>query len=203
MLRARGAYGDLDVLPEHGKELHQSANRETARPATHQVGNVRLFHPEEFTGLGLRSTAHLYGAIDLQGQIGLDLFLLRVRKIEIGEDVAAALDNGWGALAVGFFFIVAILVLPPLVVLLGVEQAFVNEFNVFLRRGDVFLGFLLESAPRIYRIQTPHRVHGPVRGDRVTGDNVKHGSYIGAFQRFDGRVFLPRLRRVRGCLRPR
>jgi hypothetical protein len=39
--------------------------------------------------------ALLYAAIDLQRQMGFDLFLLWVGKTEIGEDIAAALRDAF------------------------------------------------------------------------------------------------------------
>jgi hypothetical protein len=54
---------------------------------------VRLLDAEDFAGFGLCESALFEGAVDFERKASLELFLLRVCKTEIGENVAAAPFN--------------------------------------------------------------------------------------------------------------
>jgi hypothetical protein len=51
---------------------------------------VQLLEAEDLAGLSRRQRALFHDAVDLQRQVGLQQFLLRMRQSKIGEDIAAA-----------------------------------------------------------------------------------------------------------------
>jgi len=98
---AAGADGDLHVLAEGCEELHEASDREVSRAVAHQQRNLGLLHSEDFGDLHLCHAAILEDGINLQGELGLEEFLLRIGKAEVCEDVSAAL--GYAGNAVGRF----------------------------------------------------------------------------------------------------
>ena len=50
---------DFYVLPKRSQEFHQTSDRKTARPVTHEQGNVRLLDPQHSGRFGLRHAALL------------------------------------------------------------------------------------------------------------------------------------------------
>lgn len=87
---AGGADGDLDVVAEGGEKFHEAADAEIASAIAHQQRDLRLLDAESFGELDLGLAASFQERIDLQGELGLDQFLLRIGEAEIGEDVSAA-----------------------------------------------------------------------------------------------------------------
>ena len=91
MLLARRAHGDLDVLPEMGQELHQALNRKHARPVAHQSRDVRLLDAKDFPSPALGEAAVFDDPVYLQREARLQQFLLGMRQVEVGKDIAAPL----------------------------------------------------------------------------------------------------------------
>jgi len=99
MVLAAGADGDLNVLAERREELHEASNREVSRAVAHQQRNLRLLHAEDFGDLHLGHAGVLEDGIDLQGELRLEQFLLRIGKAKVCEDVSAALGYAGDGLA--------------------------------------------------------------------------------------------------------
>jgi hypothetical protein len=75
-----GSDGDLDVLAENRQKLHQPSNRHGYRPAAHQRRDLGLCRAKQLGGLGLGELLLLDQLIDLYSELGLEEFLLRIRR---------------------------------------------------------------------------------------------------------------------------
>jgi len=87
---ARGPYDDLHVLAERGEEVHEAFDGKGGGAVAHQCGNVRLLDAENLSRVRLLEAASLDEAVDLQGEFGLQQFLLRMGQAKVGENIAAA-----------------------------------------------------------------------------------------------------------------
>jgi hypothetical protein len=83
-------YGYFNVLAERGEKIHEALDRKGPGLAPHERGDVWLLDAEDFTRLHLGEVALLNQAVDAQRQMRLELLAFRVRKSEIGKNVAAA-----------------------------------------------------------------------------------------------------------------
>ena len=105
---AGGADGDLDVLSEGGEEFHEAADAEVAGAVAHEEGDLGLLDAEDFGDFDLGQVAVLEDGIDLEGELGLEQFLLGIGEAEVGEDVSAAFryasDALLGLFCFGFHF---------------------------------------------------------------------------------------------------
>ena len=82
--------GDLNVLAQSCKKVHQAFNGEGPRLAAHEARDMRLLDPQNFPGLGLGEAAGFDQAINLQGEAGFELLALGMNKAEVGKDIATA-----------------------------------------------------------------------------------------------------------------
>jgi hypothetical protein len=99
MVLAAGADGDFNVVAQSREELDEASNREVSRAVAHQQRDLRLLHAEDFGDFDLCHAAVLEDGIDLQGEVGLEEFLLGIGKAKVCEDVSAALGYAGDALA--------------------------------------------------------------------------------------------------------
>jgi len=60
MLHAGGPDGNLKILTESRKELHQVPDREVTRTVPHQRGDLRLLRAEDFGDRDLCHTAQVF-----------------------------------------------------------------------------------------------------------------------------------------------
>lgn len=78
MRSACGADGDFDVLAEGGQESHEAAHAEVAGAVAHEQGDLGLLDFEDFGEFDLGQVSGFEDCIDLQGQLGLEQFLLGI-----------------------------------------------------------------------------------------------------------------------------
>jgi len=106
MLLPGGANRDLNVLAKGCQEFHEATHGEATSTISHQQGNLRLLHAENFGDLGLRHAAALEDRMDLQSELRFKQFLFRVGKAQVRKDVLTALRNAASAAArsLGFCF---------------------------------------------------------------------------------------------------
>ena len=90
MLLAGGTEGNSDILTEGRKKFYEAPHGKAAGAVSHQQGDLRLLHAEDFGNLGLRLAAALEDGMDLQGELGLEQLLLGIGEAQIGKDVSAA-----------------------------------------------------------------------------------------------------------------
>ena len=79
VLLPRGPDDNLNVLSERGEELHEALDGKGSGAVAHQCGNVRLPYTENLSRFRLLEAALLDEAVDLEGELGLQEFLLRMR----------------------------------------------------------------------------------------------------------------------------
>jgi hypothetical protein len=87
---ARRPDGNLDILAESGEEIHKPFHRKRSRTIAHERRNMRLLDAENLSGFGLRDTALPDQPVDLQRQLRLQQFLLRIGQAEVGKNIPAA-----------------------------------------------------------------------------------------------------------------
>ncbi|MCU1341615.1 MAG: hypothetical protein JWN92_1038 [Candidatus Acidoferrum typicum] len=92
------------VLTQSGEEFHEARDGKSARAIPHQQGDLRLPHTKNFGDFGLRHPATLEDRVDLQCELGLDQFLLRVWKPKVRENVSASFEDPCNAPACVFCF---------------------------------------------------------------------------------------------------
>src|SRR5580692_1266574 len=98
MLLPSGPDDNFDVLAKSGKKFHETSDGEVARAVPHQQRNLRLLHPENFGNLDLLHATALENRVNLQGELRLQQFLLRIGKTEVGEHIPAAFGHASDAL---------------------------------------------------------------------------------------------------------
>jgi len=104
VLLAGGADGNFYVLTEGGEKFHEAADAEVARAVAHEQGDLRLLNAENFGELDLGHAAGFEDGIDLQGELGLEQFLLGIGETKVREDVAAAFRHASDAFLCLFCF---------------------------------------------------------------------------------------------------
>src|ERR1700746_1998754 len=82
--------GDFHVLTQSREKFHEESNGKVARAISHQQGDLRLPHAENFGYLNLCHAAVLQDRVDLQGKLGLEQLLFGIRKAQVCKDVSAA-----------------------------------------------------------------------------------------------------------------
>ena len=80
MLFAGGSDRDFDVLAEGGEKFHQATDAEVAGTVAHEQGDLGLLDAEDFGQFDLGQAAGFEDGIDLQGELGLEQFLLGIGK---------------------------------------------------------------------------------------------------------------------------
>src|SRR6185369_1784348 len=80
-------YGDFYVLAERREEIHKALHRESSRLPAHQRGNVGLLNAQYLAGPRLGQAAILNQPVNSQGELGFELFPLRMGEAEISKDV--------------------------------------------------------------------------------------------------------------------
>lgn len=98
--------GDFNILTQSREEFHEASDREITRTVSHQQGDLRLLHAEDFGDLDLCHAAILEDRIDLQRELRLKKLLLSIGKAKVGKDVPAAFGYAGNAIACfgGFHF---------------------------------------------------------------------------------------------------
>jgi hypothetical protein len=85
---ARRPNGDFNVLTQSREKFHGASHRKIARPVSHQKGNLRLTHAQDFRDLGLRHAAIIENQIDLQGELRFQQLTFRIGKSRSAKTLA-------------------------------------------------------------------------------------------------------------------
>jgi hypothetical protein len=80
----------FDVLTQGREKFHEAPDGKIAGTIPHQQGNLGLPHAENFGDLDLGHSATLEDRMDLQRELRLNQFLLRIGKPKVRENVSAA-----------------------------------------------------------------------------------------------------------------
>lgn len=97
MFLASGPDGDFNIATQSREKFHQASNGKTASAVPHQQGNLGLLHAENFSDLDLCHAAVLEDCVDLQRELRLEQFLLRIGEAKVCKDVAAAFGHAANA----------------------------------------------------------------------------------------------------------
>ena len=91
VLLAGRPHGNFNVLAERGQKVHEPLDGEVAGLPAHQTGNMRLPDAQNRTSPCLCESSILDRPVNLDSEAGLELLPFRVRKAEVGKNVAATL----------------------------------------------------------------------------------------------------------------
>src|SRR4051812_25400729 len=87
------AHADFHAAIERSQKIDQTLDRKSTKLSARQIGNLGLINTQDGGGFTLAQAALSDDAVNLDRQLSLMLPLFWIRKIQVGEHIAAARLN--------------------------------------------------------------------------------------------------------------